>query len=299
MTARAFTHLVLIAGLAGFGCGAGTSQEPARTAYAPARIRPPQPNYAFDTSLPNCPMQVPETKLTSLAIEGGAALVFTTTSSPKDLRTRIQALAREYDSDTTPAGVGGRSEIVEVPGGARLNIRAQYLRDTATMREHLRQRAADMRRTRSCPQMNAALAHAENDEYGTKNSSASAAAEWCPASVPGVNVRATRSASGIALEFTTTADRTAEVRKRARDLAGVYAGPQGLTRDDVAPMARNTGEPGPAYTTTLEVIPAGARIVIIAGNQAELAAIHRTLAEHAEVMRSGKCPVALQPLARR
>ncbi|HEY6560960.1 MAG TPA: hypothetical protein VI072_26975 [Polyangiaceae bacterium] len=165
MTMRAFTHVVLVAGLAVPGCGAGSPQrEPANAGWGrPTQIRPPLPNYAFDTSLPNCPMQVPETELTSLPIEGGAALIFSTTSSPGDVRARTQELAREYASDSTPAGVGGRSEVVEVPGGARLNIRAQYLRDTAVMREHLRQRAAEMQRTRSCPQMKVALTHAAKD----------------------------------------------------------------------------------------------------------------------------------------
>jgi hypothetical protein len=245
-------------------------------------------------------MQVPETELTSFAIERGAALIFSTTSSPEEVRTRTQELARRYDGNSTPAGVGGRSEIVEVPGGARLNIRARHLRDTAVMREHLRERAAGMRRTRSCPQMEAALTHAAKDTKDVPESQPEAtAADWCPASVPGVNVRTTRSPSGVALEFTTTPEHAEEVRQRARDLARVYAGPRGLTHDDVAPMARNTGEPAPTYTTTVDVIPAGARIVILAGNQAELAAIHRRLGEHAEVMRSGKCPVGLQPLARR
>ena len=58
-------------------------------------------------------------------------------------------------------------------------------------------------------------------------------------------------------------------------------------------MPQHDDKPDVAYTTTLDVTPNGARIVIWAGNQAELAQIHRTLSKHAAIMRDGSCPESL------
>lgn len=136
-------------------CGGASStaaSSPRAASAAPAATLAPQPPTRFETALTRCPMQLPNTELTAYPIDGGMALVFTTTSSTEELQRRARALGREYGPSPTAAlSIPSRVEVVKVPGGARLDIRAVYEADVERMRAHLGDRARAMKETRSCP----------------------------------------------------------------------------------------------------------------------------------------------------
>lgn len=112
-----------------------------------------EPNYVFDQALPDCPMQVPETELTSVPVDGGLAFTFTTARSAEEVRVRASKLASEYARGRVQHVPPTRAEVVEVPGGARVEVRAVYEADVPRVRAHLRWRATKMQETRSCPLM--------------------------------------------------------------------------------------------------------------------------------------------------
>lgn len=152
---------IVCAALLSAACGGSNSAKGATTtstANAPPELRVLaehglEPEYTFDQALPDCPMQVPETDLTSMPVDGGLALAFTTPRSAEEVRFRARKLANEYTQGRVRHVPSTRAEVIEIPGGARVEVRAIYIADVPRVRAHLRWRAAKMQETGSCPMM--------------------------------------------------------------------------------------------------------------------------------------------------
>jgi hypothetical protein len=109
------------------------------------------PDYKFARALPDCPMQVPETTLATMPTAQGVAFVFSTRGSPLEVRLRASEWARDYEEQTIAGLPPLTTSVVQLPDGARVDIRAVWEKDTERAREYLRQRAEDMRASGSCP----------------------------------------------------------------------------------------------------------------------------------------------------
>lgn len=112
----------------------------------------------------DCPMRVPGTLLTSYSMQGGAVWLFTTKGAVEELRRRVHVLAEAYDADRAsaepiggalaparPLPFGTTANVTRIVDGARLEIRADYLRNAPALRDHLYRRAQAMRSTQACP----------------------------------------------------------------------------------------------------------------------------------------------------
>ena len=114
------------------------------------------PDYRFHQAEPDCPIQVPQTTLATIPIEGGTALVFSTPSAREEVRARAVRLADDYEKETVPGVPTLHAKEVDTPDGARVEIRAAWLKDTERVREALRERAQKIRASDSCPTLRAA-----------------------------------------------------------------------------------------------------------------------------------------------
>ena len=103
-------------------------------------------------------MQVPGVQLDTEDIEGGAALVFTTTEPAhvEELRALVRAMvpASEHQEPASAEGLvlepPAALLVVDVPGGARLDLRAEDPSDIAALRRQARMRA-DLLLRGACP----------------------------------------------------------------------------------------------------------------------------------------------------
>jgi hypothetical protein len=96
-----------------------------------------------------CPMTVPGTVVTSEAIDGGTALVFTTSGDFAELRRRVRTLVRMHT-----LRVGERDTLVattdDLATGARLNIRPLDAAKTDRIHDYGSRRAVELARGH-CP----------------------------------------------------------------------------------------------------------------------------------------------------
>lgn len=105
----------------------------------------------------SCPMQIPGVSLRAEDIEGGVALVFTTTEPDEvaALQQSVRAMAPTHAQQ--PASAEGlilepsaELTVVDLPDGARLDLRAEDPRDVASLRRQGRMRA-DLMIRGACP----------------------------------------------------------------------------------------------------------------------------------------------------
>jgi len=114
------------------------------------------PDYRFHQALPDCPMQVPQTTLGTIPIEGGTAFVFSTPSAREEVRARATRLADDYEKQAASGVPAMHAKEIDTPDGARVEIRAEWLKDTDRVREILHERAQQIRTSDSCPSLRAA-----------------------------------------------------------------------------------------------------------------------------------------------
>ena len=114
------------------------------------------PDYRFHQALPDCPIQVPQTTLATIPIDGGTAFVFSTPSAREEVRARATRLADDYEKQAAAGAPPMHAKEVDTPDGARVEIRAEWLKDTDRVREILRERAEKIRSRDSCPSLRAA-----------------------------------------------------------------------------------------------------------------------------------------------
>lgn len=108
-------------------------------------------------------MEVEGTNVLLVPIDGGVALVFTTSqSSPVVLRRTVLRFARQYQSlareqsgtqpagGAFPAGVPTYSRYADTIAGARVEIRPRYGAQLAQLQTHLRRLASNMRERGVC-----------------------------------------------------------------------------------------------------------------------------------------------------
>lgn len=181
----------VVAALLAFGCGGGEEQAatPAR-AEVPAGgevvVSSPSRGGAMSqqqggmgggpAAMPaaSCPMLVPDVTVATTEVESGAALTFTTTAeeSVDDLRARVSRMAEMVEDRPRGGGMGqGRgaqqargagmgpmppahAEVVDIEGGARIELHALDARDVDALREHVREHGERMR-AGACPMMGA------------------------------------------------------------------------------------------------------------------------------------------------
>lgn len=118
-----------------------------------------------------CPMQVPGARATSQDIEGGAAVIFTTTGNVEDLRARVRRMAEMHNRMGAHAMGGGMQEggmhagegmmmkmvpsdatVVDVAGGARLELRPRDPSQLGELRAQVRTHSQQMA-SGQCPMM--------------------------------------------------------------------------------------------------------------------------------------------------
>lgn len=114
------------------------------------------PDYRFRQALPDCPMQVPQTTLATMPIDGGTAFVFSTPSAREEVRARATRLADDYEKQAATEVPPMHAQEIDTPDGARVEIRAEWLKDTDRVREILQERAEKIRTSDSCPTLRAA-----------------------------------------------------------------------------------------------------------------------------------------------
>lgn len=162
--------------LALIGCGGSEAEEiPPASATAGAEHTSPMQPHAMHghgqhgqggAVATACPMMLSGAEMTVEEIEGGSAMTFTTASAGdvEDLRARVRGMAAMHEQH---AGMGHgmmagmpRAEVsvVELPNGARLELRATDPADVEQLRRHAAVHADHMRTRRTCPMMTAAEA---------------------------------------------------------------------------------------------------------------------------------------------
>lgn len=113
-----------------------------------------------------CPMNVDGADVSAEDVDGGVALVFTTAEPDQveELRERVRGMAEMHQRRAT-SGAGGMgrgmmmhppssSTVVDIEGGARLEMRADAPDDVTALRQHVRMRAERMSQG-TCPMMEA------------------------------------------------------------------------------------------------------------------------------------------------
>lgn len=117
----------------------------------------------------DCPMMVPSVSVESTDVEGGAALTFVTTEADgvDELRARVRRMSERHHGATgvavePPPGRGApmammrmppaEATVVDVPGGARIELQALDTVDVDALREHVREHSEAMR-AGACPMM--------------------------------------------------------------------------------------------------------------------------------------------------
>lgn len=108
-----------------------------------------------------CPMMLPDAQVAVESTERGVAMTFTTERADQveELRTRVRAMGAMHEQRGTMRG--GRmmmmppatTSVVEVPGGARLELAAADAADVDALRRHASMQAEHMRDGRGCPMM--------------------------------------------------------------------------------------------------------------------------------------------------
>ncbi len=107
-----------------------------------------------------CPMMLPGAQVAVDNTERGVAMTFTTERADQveELRTRVRAMAAMHEQHG--AMRGGRmmmppatTSVVEVPGGARLELAAASAADVDALRRHASMQAEHMRGGRGCPML--------------------------------------------------------------------------------------------------------------------------------------------------
>lgn len=113
-----------------------------------------------------CPMMISTANMTVEEIEGGSAMTFSTDDAGQveELRTRVRRMGEMHEQH---AGMGhgmmaampeAQASVVDVPNGARLELRATNPADVEALRRHAAVHAEQMRTRRTCPMMTAAEA---------------------------------------------------------------------------------------------------------------------------------------------
>lgn len=185
----AFSGL-LVSVVLSLGCGGGETRaetdvatpEPTAGGQGPWEVSAPgeeataTPRGPAAMPAASCPMLVPDVTVASAELDGGASLTFTTTESEQvdDLRSRVRAMA-DHVEDRPSGGMGqggmgqggmghgrgtpssapmpsARAQVVEVPGGARVELRAIDPAEVDALRERVREHGQAMR-AGSCPMM--------------------------------------------------------------------------------------------------------------------------------------------------
>jgi hypothetical protein len=91
-----------------------------------------------------------------MPISGGMVFVFSTRGSAEAVRLRAQALAEDFEKRTSPDVPPLTTKVIDVPDGARVEIRALWQNDVRRAREYLHDRAAEIRASGSCPTLRSA-----------------------------------------------------------------------------------------------------------------------------------------------
>jgi hypothetical protein len=165
------TRIVLIiAALAWSGCSsAPTRPQPAaaepEAAQTETRPAPAKSGGMMGHDMTKmCPMAVAGTTSRAEDVEGGAAMVFTTTGDVAELRRRVTRMAAMHNQPPQEGGkpggmMGGEMKMPQataltedVEGGARLVLTAKAPEKVAELREHVRNHAAKMA-SGHCPMM--------------------------------------------------------------------------------------------------------------------------------------------------
>jgi len=108
-----------------------------------------------------CPMDVAGTQVATEDIDGGIAIVFTTTGDVADLRARVSHLAEmhkehaqdgehEHEGHEMPAAGAVESDV---EGGARLELKAADAATVDALRAHVKEHVAKMQSSGTCPHM--------------------------------------------------------------------------------------------------------------------------------------------------
>lgn len=165
--------LVALGLLVGGGCASKAAREPVPPAQEPPTPTPAagamqdehHPGHAqhgqhgqpgHHDMAGTCPMKVEGTSVRSEEVEGGIAMVFTTTGDQAELRRRVADMAKMHDEHHGQGGGGmgkmppstARAEDVE--GGARLVFVPRDPADLTALVEHVRDHADAMASGR-CP----------------------------------------------------------------------------------------------------------------------------------------------------
>ena len=154
----------LLLGLA--GCAASNGER-GPTAANPAEAPGPRHGGGMMMDEGMCPMAVEGTSVTVEHVEGGAALVFTTTGDVADLRERVRGMAemhaRRHSEGMMGHGGGhgggmmmpaAEASAEDVPSGARLVLRPADPADLDVLRERVGMHAERMG-AGECPMMSA------------------------------------------------------------------------------------------------------------------------------------------------
>ena len=104
-----------------------------------------------------CPMDVSGTQVATEDIDGGIAIVFTTTGDVADLRARVSHLAEMHKDHEghehgheMPAADAAESDV---DGGARVELEAADAASVDALRDHVKEHVAKMQSSGTCPKM--------------------------------------------------------------------------------------------------------------------------------------------------
>lgn len=165
MTERLGVGLALALAVAGCG-GAGTQAPRSRAASPEPVAEADRPPHAPLEPSAACPTMLPGVEVTVEEIDSGAAMTFTTSEPAQvdELRARVRVMAGMHQQHAaTPAGRTGTmppaiASVSDVPGGARLELRAIDATDQGALHEQALAQADEMRTAGTCPTMVAPVA---------------------------------------------------------------------------------------------------------------------------------------------
>lgn len=118
-------------------------------------------------------------------------------------------------------------------------------------------------------------------------------AGMCPMEVPQTKVSVSDVPEGIALDFATTPDGVAEVRRRVGVMAQMHntmAQDGGMSGHEGGHMHGDGGKMVAAHAAEQDT-PQGARLVLHAAKPADVDALRSHVREHAAMMQQGHCPM--------
>ena len=136
-----------------------------------AEMLTPASGRAAERSLADadCPMQMPDTRLTTLPAMGGVTFIFTTANvgARDELRRRALALrdafnrgvasAAETATGPDPEAIETNVEYLDERDGARIEVRAAHQNDIDELRRRLRGETTRMTDQRRCPALEGSL----------------------------------------------------------------------------------------------------------------------------------------------